>query len=375
MNWKCFISRIPRAISVFTVALSLLVLGLAAGAQDDGELTVKHPKVRKVIEVQEAVTPALMAVDDVIGTAVAQDDDGEMTVVIYVNLEGKNPAKTFRELPREIAGVRARPEITDPFRAMLAKPSRSSVSHTAKQTPPIQLGTSGGWGLDLANGYCCGGTIGSLIQVGKTQYILSNYHVFEADIVPGGNGIAAETGNPIIQPGLIDLGCNSAGAQVVGTLVKLSSLPSSNVDCSIAEVVEGMVRTDGAILEIGTISSFSVSASVGQAVKKSGRTTGLTKSKVSGLNATISVMYDNECAGGAAFTKTFKGQIVVANAGSKFLNAGDSGSLMVEDVSKTPKAVGLLYAGSSTTAIANPIGEVLAFVGSKLHQTATMVGK
>ena len=50
-----------------------------------------------------------------IGTAVAQDDDGEMTIVIYVNLEGKHPAKTFKELPREIMGVRARPEVTDPF--------------------------------------------------------------------------------------------------------------------------------------------------------------------------------------------------------------------------------------------------------------------
>jgi hypothetical protein len=34
----------------------------------------------------------------------------------------------------------------------------------------------------------------------------------------------------------------------------------------------------------------------------------------------------------------------------------------------------LLYAGSSTSAIANPIGEVLTFVGNTLGGTATMVG-
>ena len=45
------------------------------------------------------------------------------------------------------------------------------------------------------------------------------------------------------------------------------------------------------------------------------------------LNATISVAYDNECAGGVAFTKRFTDQIVVENNGSKFLNSGDSGSL------------------------------------------------
>jgi hypothetical protein len=41
---------------------------------------------------------------------------------------------------------------------------------------------------------------------------------------------------------------------------------------------------------------------------------------------------------------------------------------MVEDVSTNPRAVGLLFAGSSTSAIANPIGQVLSFLG------ATMVG-
>ena len=92
------------------------------------------------------------------------------------------------------------------------------------------------------------------------------------------------------------------------------------------------------------------------------------RSTVSGLNATVSITYDNECAGGTAFTKTFTGQIVIKNNGSRFLNSGDSGSLMVEDITTNPRAVGLLFAGSSSTAIANPIGEVLTFLG------ATMVG-
>jgi hypothetical protein len=167
---------------------------------------------------------------------------------------------------------------------------------------------------------------------------------------------------------LIDVGCKVVNAQAVASLVVKRSLPSSNVDAAIAQVTPGMVRSDGAILEIGTISASTVGASLKQLVKKSGRTTGLTRSSVTGLNATISVAYDNECAGGAAFTKTFTGQIVVANKGSKFLNSGDSGSLMVEDKTTSPKAVGLLFAGSSTSAIANPIGEVLGFLG------ATMVG-
>jgi hypothetical protein len=140
------------------------------------------------------------------------------------------------------------------------------------------------------------------------------------------------------------------------------------VDCAIASTISGMVRTDGAILEIGTISATTQAATIGQAVKKSGRTTGLTRSTVSGLNATVSVAYENECAGGSAFTKTFTGQIVIKNNGRRFLNSGDSGSLMVQDVTTNPRAVGLLFAGSSSSAIANPIGQVLSFLN------ATMVG-
>jgi hypothetical protein len=270
---------------------------------------------------------------------------------------------------QEIEGVQVETEVVGIIRPLKGG-GGGGVSHTAIQTPPIQLGTSGGWRYDLANGYCCGGTLGSLVVSGGTQYILSNYHVFRSDIVNGGNGRVAVNGDPIIQPGLIDVGCNANSAQNVATLAGGASLPGSNVDAAIAAVIPGMVRTDGAILEVGTLSSATVSASINQAVKKSGRTTGLTRSSVSGLNATISVAYDNECAGGAAFTKTFTGQILVKNTRGRFLAGGDSGSLMVEDVTTNPRAVGLLFAGSSTIAVANPIGQVLSWIGGG----ATMVG-
>jgi hypothetical protein len=316
--------------------------------------------------VQQEVTADWMRQPEVLGTAVGIDASGNTSLVVYVDQESSNAGEVIRNLPRNHKGVNVQVELTDKFRSM-AKPG-GGTSHTAKQTPPIQLGTSGGWRYDLANGYCCGGTLGSLVSIGGQQHILSNYHVFEADIVSGGNSRVAQTGDPIVQPGLIDINCTAANGQDVATLVKRSSLPGSNVDCSIAQVLPGMVNSSGAILEIGTISATTVNAALNQAVKKSGRTTGLTRSSISGLNATISVAYDNECAGGAAFTKTFTGQIVISNKGSRFLNSGDSGSLMVEDVATNPHAVGLLFAGSSSTAIANPIAQVLSFLG------ATMVG-
>jgi len=358
-------------LGIVSTALALSFLSVFAFGAELPEQALSHanPRVQEVMAAQEAATPDLMSMPDVLGTAVGLDDNGQLTIMVYVNLKGKNPAESARKIPRGLRGESITVELTEPFRA-LVKPQRApKVSHTAKQTPPIQLGTSGGWRYDLANGYCCGGTLGSLVHIGNTKYILSNYHVFRSDIVSGGNSRVATNGDPIIQPGLIDVGCNANNAQNVATLDKNSSLPGSNVDASIAQVILGMVQDDGAILEIGTISHSTVGPSINKAVKKSGRTTGLTRSKISGLNATVSVAYDDECAGDQAFIKTFTGQIIITNRASKFLAGGDSGSLMVEDVASNPRAVGLLFAGSSTLAVANPIDDVLDFFG------AAMVGQ
>ncbi len=361
--FKLFLPHLSKGLAVFA---SLFVAFGSQAATPPGLLDNNHAAVRAVIAVQQEVTAEWMRRPEVLGTAVGLDAAGAPALVVYLDRDAHNAGDVARSLPASLRSVGVRLELTEKFRAM-AKPSRG-VSHKAKQNPPIQLGTSGGWAKDLANGYCCGGTLGSLVLIGGQQHILSNYHVLEADIVAGGNGVVATTGDSVIQPGLIDVNCTASNGQSVATLVEKSSLPNSNVDCAVAKVVPGMVASDGSILQIGPISSQTVGAALSQPVKKSGRTTGFTRSSVSGLNATVNITYENECAGGTAFTKTFTGQIVINNRGSRFLNSGDSGSLMVEDVATKPRAVGLLFAGSSSSAIANPIGQVLNFLGG------TMVG-
>jgi len=327
-------------------------------------LSPDDASVQAVMAVQDRHTVELMKVPGVVGVATGLDPaSGKAAIKVYTE-----KALPPGQLKQEFEGVKVVQEVTGKIRAMKGG-GGGGVSHTAKQTPPVQLGCSGGPTGDLANGYCCGGTLGSLVTKGGNLYILSNSHVFAGDVVSGGNNHSATIGDDIGQPGLIDVNCSAANANVVADLSSLSSIyppnNGSNVDCSIAQIRSGMVRTDGAILEIGTISSSTVGASVGQGVKKSGRTTGLTRSSISGLNATINVGYEDECAGNS-FTKQFTGQIVVSNNGSRFLNSGDSGSLMVEDVTNNPRAVGLLYAGGSSIAIANPIGQVLSYLGASM---------
>jgi hypothetical protein len=245
-------------------------------------------------------------------------------------------------------------------------PKPSGADHKARQARPILLGVSGGNAADIANGYCCSGTLGALVQnQSGDQFILSNAHVLVHDMVASSaDPDVAAIGNPVNQAGLVDVSCQVRPEDYVANLSTLSSLnpgAGSFVDAAVASVIPGYVSPDGAILQIGTISSTPVAAVLNQAVKKSGRTTGLTGSRVEGLNATVSVGYSMEC-GGTSFSTTFTGQIIAGNRGSKFIAGGDSGSLMVENVESNPRAIGLLYAGSSTIAVANPIGDVLAYL-------------
>jgi hypothetical protein len=239
--------------------------------------------------------------------------------------------------------------------------------HTARQPRPIMLGVSGGNARDTANGFCCSGTLGALVTDGTHQFILSNTHVFAGDAVLGGNGRVASVGDNINQAGLVDVGCLFNAADIVADLSDWAPFGQFNIDAAVAEARAGQVSSDGTILEIGPLANTTAPAFVGQRVKKSGRTTGLTRSSISSLNGTVTVGYTDECAGNS-FNVTYTGQILISNKASRFLNSGDSGSVMVEDAATNPRAVGLLYAGSSSIAVANPIDDVLN------HFNVSMVG-
>jgi hypothetical protein len=372
----------------------------AAGlSQQQVQLSMDNPAIKALVPVQKKFTADLLKTNGVVGTAIGLDQSGKPAILVLTQTDIVAQAKAKGQsspIPAELDNVPTRMYVVGKITTLQplkgnsnhggGKPGSgggTTVSHTAIQSPPIQLGTSGGWRYDNANGYCCSGTLGSLISDGTNLYILSNYHVFYGDIAPGGNNRVASAGDPVIQPGLVDVNCDPTLAQNVATLVSgggslwnttTGTQTNANVDAGIAKIDPNMVNTSGSILEIGTISSSTVAASLNQGVKKSGRTTGLTTGTVSGLNATISVSYEDECAGSTAFTKTYTGQILVDNKGSKFLDSGDSGSLMVENVSTNPRAVGLLYAGSKRVAVANPINDVLNYYSNKLGGTFHMVG-
>ena len=226
----------------------------------------------------------------------------------------------------------------------------------------LRFGVSGGNVNDQTRRFCCSGTLGALITDGSAQYILSNNHV----LARSGSAVAGED---VSQPGLIDANC--AITTVVADFTGAAPLGPSNVDAAVAQLRPGLMDGSGTIEDIGVPSSSIVAPSVGLAVAKSGRTTGFTTGSVTSINTSVSVQYTRDCGGGKKFTVSFTNQIVIG--GSSFSAGGDSGSLIVTNNS-AHNPVGLLFAGSSSATIANPIGQVLTSLGNALGRTFSFGG-
>jgi len=173
----------------------------------------------------------------------------------------------------------------------------------------------------------------------------------------------AVAGEDISQPGLIDNSCRVS--TLVADFTGAAAL-GSNVDAAVAQVRLGQMDPTGFIEDIGVPSGTIVNPSVGLGVAKSGRTTGFTTGTVSSINTSVSVQYQKGCNSGKKFTVSYTNQVVINS--STFSAGGDSGSLIVtNNASHNP--VALLFAGSSTTTIGNPIGEVLTKLGTALGRT------
>ena len=245
------------------------------------------------------------------------------------------------------------------------------------QSLPVKLGTSGGNVDDKSGRYCCGGTLGALLIRNGSFYILSNNHVLA-------RSDQAAPGEPISQPGIIDTNCSTVGTNTVANLTSFVNLQAAgtNVDAAIALIVPGAVDSTGSILSLGSTATGStpdagpphqgrgILASIGERVAKSGRTSGLSCSTVSTTNLSTSVTYQTQCNGGTSFSVTYRNQVAVSGGG--FSAGGDSGSLIVDQLTADP--VALLYGGSDTETVGNPVGDVLTALTDQQGNQPSFVG-
>jgi hypothetical protein len=233
----------------------------------------------------------------------------------------------------------------------LATPRPAPPPPNPYQTRNMHFGVSGGNVNDITHAFCCSGTLGSLVAAGGRQYILSNDHVLARQD-------QAAPGEDISQPGLIDNGCGVA--TVVADFTAAVQLGTNNVDCAIAAVRAGLMNSTGFIEGLngtGGQPSTSIAApSVGMAVQKSGRTTGHTTGTINSINTSVNVRYQKNCGSGRKYIISYTNQVVINS--TTFSAGGDSGSLILTNTS-CAHPVALLFAGSSSTTIGNPISDVL----------------
>jgi hypothetical protein len=222
---------------------------------------------------------------------------------------------------------------------------------------------------DINSRFCCTGTLGSLVTKNGKQYILSNNHVLA-------RSNAAKMGEAIMQRGYVDTvpPCSMSGTINVANLsqfVALKFTGNNTVDAAIAEVIPGKVSSTGTLLQIGNISSSSVNPKLSLGVEKSGRTTAKTTGTINMVDVTVSVTGYGSCGTSNPKTATFVNQFTVTASGM-FSGGGDSGSLIVTKpaAGKKPNPVGLLFAGSSTSTVGNPINVVLSSLGVTFVGTA-----
>ncbi|MCJ7512388.1 MAG: S1 family peptidase [Anaerolineales bacterium] len=232
-------------------------------------------------------------------------------------------------------------------------------------------------GVSISHFRVTAGTFGCLVRDRRTgvRLILSNNHVLA-------NSNQAVLGDAVLQPGALDGGsaeddqlgrlerfipiqfndqpgeCSVARsvAAVGNALARLVGsrhrLAVRRVDPQAANWVDAAVArplqdawVDEEILEIGRVIG-TAAPGLGMPVRKSGRTTGLTRGEIQVLDTTVTIGYGDRQA-------RFDGQIVT----SAMSSPGDSGSLLV--AGDRLAAVGLLFAGSEQATIHNPIAQVL----------------
>ncbi len=321
-----------------------------------------------------AYEEALLVRENVVGVAVGRKvvagrETDEACVVVYV--DHKEPADGLRRrdlVPRTLDGIATDVVATGPIRA-LPSLETLAVSRTRRVRPAPG-------GVSIAHEKVTAGTLGILAhRVSGEPVILSNNHVLA-------NSNDARAGDAILQPGPYDGGRpqdaiakltefvpiafteqepdglgrlleRALGALLAPLGLGLRRLPSGKtnlVDAAVAmPLTQDAVAPD--VLEIGAVEG-TAAVSLGTHVRKSGRTTGLTEGKVTALDATVEVDYDGK-------TAVFRGQIV----SDVLSRGGDSGSLIVDDANR---AVGLLFAGGTSTTILNPIDAVLAALRLRL---------
>jgi hypothetical protein len=213
----------------------------------------------------------------------------------------------------------------------------------AQASQPVTCGVSCG------HFHISAGTLGCLVTSnGKNRFILSNNHVLA-------NTNDGDIRDNILQPGPLDGGVRPIARLTAYAQIGFDGKPNE-IDAAIAELINPS-EVSSEIETIGPVAAPPMPAALYQSVRKRGRTTLHTIGVVTDLAADVRVRYGTDVA-------LFNDQIAVTGVNGAFSAGGDSGSLVVDAVTRRP--VGLLFAGGGGTTFCNHIPDVLDRFGVRI---------
>ncbi|MFQ5838302.1 MAG: hypothetical protein ACE5HJ_05915 [Thermoplasmata archaeon] len=310
----------------------------------------------EVKRAKERFERELLRKANVIGLAVGKkvvggEETEELCVVVLVRRKVAEAELRPQDLiPRRVDDVKTDVVETGEVRALGLQVLKSHRKATDRWRPAPG-------GVSVGHHRVSAGTLGCVVQRGSEAFILSNNHIL-ADSNRG------RSGDSILQPAPLD------GGKVPDDTIALLEefvpirwslgLPRflstlfqrrNRVDCGIARPTQRDDLADEVRL-IGAVRGTE-EASIDLPLLKSGRTTGLTKGRVTHLEATVSVTY------GRGRVALFEDQILAPSMSE----GGDSGSLVVDEKNR---AVGLLFAGNDKVTVLNRIENVLIALKAKM---------
>ncbi|MEK6405721.1 MAG: hypothetical protein AABN34_02020 [Acidobacteriota bacterium] len=206
-------------------------------------------------------------------------------------------------------------------------------------------------GVSIGHTAIGAGTLGCVVKCENNPdniYILSNNHVLA-------NTNDARTGDPILEPGGIDGGDPQ---NPIANLADFEPLVdgANLMDAAIARVINAADVTPE-ILDIGYSQQPLMLASLYQSVRKRGRTTLHTVGVVMDLSFDGRVNYGLQ-------SFYFEDQLGIVGVPGPFSAGGDSGSLIVDAVTRRP--VALLFADAIGITFANPISAIIDRFGIEI---------
>jgi len=202
-------------------------------------------------------------------------------------------------------------------------------------------------GLSVAHYKGTAGTLGGIARNGRRYLGIGANHVLA---LRWGTLTVGREGDPVIQPGPVDGG--KFPDDYIGRLLKWSEIRTDKPAKSDSAVFEIDVPAEDLIPEVGRVYGTD-SPKPGDVVKKFGRTSLLTFSKVEAVDVAAKVHQWG--------TVVFDGQFLV---NQPFAYDGDSGSLILNEDNKV---VGMVVAGNSQYTLASEAKAIEEELGIKIY--------